>query len=403
MLSYSQAHQQLLQQNQCIAASIDTPLDQALQRICAMDVLAPIASPAEANSAVDGFAIDAATPLNQTIPIHQYIAAGDSQGELAAGSAARIFTGGLIPNGCDWVVMQEHCDFDDHQVTIKHRGTHNNIRLTGEDFAQGELLVSQGQVIDAFKLGLLARAGVATVLTYRPLSIALLSSGDELLQLHQPWSSGQVYDSNMPTIFAILSSWGLPVSYSNTLPDDRQETKKILQEAASQSQLIITCGGVSVGDKDVIKAAISELGTLEAWRVAMKPGKPIAWGHIGETVCLGLPGNPVSAAISLLMLGRLAIFRLQGMGTRYIDTNALKVRSGFDYATSDRCDFVRVRLHCPSNELASAQLKAYDQQQSHISRSLDWADGLAMIPSHQRITLGNPVDYYPFNQLLSLS
>ena len=396
-MSFAEARQRLLTKARPIAKIKRIDLTMAANQVCAADVFAPVASPTEANAAVDGFAIDASITVNTPTRISQIIAAGDPQRTLAAGTAARIFTGALLPKGANRVIMQEHCEYNAEQVIIK-QPQGNNIRQAGEDFSQGQLLLRKGERITPFTIALLAQAGIGHINILQPLKVALLTSGDELLQPGMHWSSGKVYDSNQPTIASILQRWGLDITYTGCITDDPQQIKQTLLTASTQSDLLITCGGVSVGDRDYLRLVVKDIGHIDAWKVAMKPGKPIAWGEISGKPYFGLPGNPVSAVISLLILARHAIAKYQGGNAEF---NGLRIPLNCAYQTQQRCDFIRVQLE-QSTQPHLMHLNIYPQQQSHIVSSLAWATGIAHIPAHKHIATGDCVDYYPFEQLLNL-
>lgn len=405
MLSFIQAKQKLRQSTTIIAPIVETTLAKALNRFSAENIIAPISSPPENNSAMDGFAIRSQDwQKNLKFPISQIVAAGDIPQPISPKTAIKIFTGSIIPKGADCVIAQEQCEYDAETTLISQQPqVQQNIRLSGEDFTKQQTLVRQGELINSFRLSLLAQASISHLQTYAPLKAAILSTGNELLQAGDTWRPSKIYDSNRPAIFSILHDWGILCNYSISIPDDLNITRKILLEAADKADFIITCGGVSVGDKDFLKQAITEVGELDSWRVKMKPGKPIAWGKVSEIPFFGLPGNPVSAIVTTLMLCRESIMRMQGASWEYLDQQScVKVTSDFSYRTSQRCDFVRVKLHSKNHYLNQAKLSLYPAQGSHILSSLTQTDGIAYIPENQQIKIGDDIDYYSFSQLLSL-
>lgn len=404
MLSFNQALAQIKEQSRCLAQTVQIPLEKALNRFLAEDVFSPISMPPLPNSAMDGYAIDANDwQANQSFSLSISCAAGEKAKTLEVGHAARIFTGAIIPSGANAVIPQELATLTDNTLIVE-KPVHINqfVRLIGEDFKQGDKLLNKGERLGHRQILLLANAGIDKVITYRPLRIALLATGDELLPLGAPWQAGKIYDSNRPCIQSLLQQWGMEVCLTKVIGDDLNKTKKTLLEASVKADLIITTGGVSVGDKDFIKQAIDAIGEISTWRINIKPGKPIALGKVGDIPFIGLPGNPVSALNTLLLLARPIIYLSQGAHEKYIDPLIYHVAANFTYQAGNRHDFLRARLSLPeSGRLSDAVIDIFDRQQSHIVSSFHWAKGLASIPANSTIKPGDLVQYYPYETLMS--
>lgn len=291
-------------------------LRNALQRTLAADVLSPMNVPPHNYSAMDGYAVRfddlANAPCKLKLTGSAY--AGHAfDGRVAAGECVRIMTGSLIPEGSDSVVMQEHARVDGGWVEIDqdhHRG--ENIRLAGEDIARGATVLVRGQVIRPAEMGLLASLGFSEVGVYRKLRVALFSTGDELQQPGSPLAAGQIYDSNRYSLFGMLGELGVEIIDMGSIRDDKACLKSALLEAASQADAIITSGGVSVGEADYVKQLLAEIGEVVFWKIAMKPGKPLAYGKIGTAHFFGLPGNPVAVMVTFQQFVRDAMRLLMG-------------------------------------------------------------------------------------------
>lgn len=372
------------------------PLAEALGRVLARELRSPVAVPAHDNSAMDGYAVRTGDLANRRqLPVSQYIPAGMAPQPLAAGSAARIFTGAPIPAGADAVVMQEQCEAADGQVLLPERVLPGqNIRRAGDDIRRGDLVLPAGLRLGPQALGLAASVGAAELEVRRRLRIALLATGNELAPPGQPLAPGQIYDSNGPMAAALLTRLGYDVIGPGRLPDDLQATRSALAQVAEQADAVITLGGVSVGEEDHVKPAVEALGALDLWRVAIKPGKPFAFGRIGTTPFLGLPGNPVSVFITFLLLARPYLARLQGRTLGQPPEFALP--AGFEHARPDsrRQEYLRARIRNGSVEIHS-------RQSSGVLSSTAWAEGLVRVEPGQVIRPGDRVPYIPLAELLS--
>lgn len=291
-------------------------LRNALQRTLAEDVLSPMNVPPHNYSAMDGYAVrfgDLANAPRKLKLTGSAYAGHAFEGRVSAGECVRIMTGSLIPEGCDSVVMQEHARVEGDWIEMS-KGHHEgeNIRLAGEDIAQGAMVLARGQAIRPAEMGLLASLGLSEVSVYRKLRVALFSTGDELQQPGSPLAPGQIYDSNRYSLFGMLGELGVEIIDMGSIRDDKACLKSALLEAASQADVIITSGGVSVGEADYVKQLLAEIGEVVFWKIAMKPGKPLAYGKIGAAHFFGLPGNPVAVMVTFQQFVRDALRLLMG-------------------------------------------------------------------------------------------
>lgn len=383
---------------ECLPPVEEVPLELALGRVLASDLFAPMDVPPETNSAMDGFAcrhadlvVDGELALSQRIP------AGTSPAPLRSGTAARIFTGAVLPAGADTVVMQEHCSYDDSRVTVNkvpEQGA--NVRPAGQDVARGQAVLAQGTRLSPPALGLAASLGVTALMVYRRVRVVLLCTGDELLDPGEQWRPGCIYNSNRPMLSALLATWGFEVIDLGKVTDTIADTKAGLELAVARgADVIISTGGVSVGDEDHVKAALQERGRLAFWRIAMKPGKPMAVGEVEGIPFLGLPGNPQSVFVTALILAR--PFLLARQGQRAVRPRALVVSAGFAHPkASDRDEYLRVQVR---EEAGGQVLVPHPQQSSGALGSAAWADGLALVPAHRTVEPGEPVSFLPFGWL----
>lgn len=292
------------------------PLHEALHRTLAHDVLSPMNVPPHDNSAMDGYALRFADLTDGTVKLKMTgssFAGHPCTSHVAAGECVRIMTGALIPNGCDSVVMQEHVRADGNIIEIG--GSHRpgqNVRRAGEDIQQGAMVLTRGQRIRPAEMGLLASLGLSEIAVFRKLKVAIFSTGDELQPPGAPLSAGQIYDSNRYTLIGMLRELEVDILDMGNIRDDRDSIKNSLLQAASQADVIITSGGVSVGEADYIKQLLAEIGEVVFWKLAMKPGRPLAYGRIGSCHFFGLPGNPVAAMVAFQQFVRDALQILMG-------------------------------------------------------------------------------------------
>ncbi|XZG69661.1 molybdopterin molybdotransferase MoeA [Chitinibacteraceae bacterium HSL-7] len=382
MLTVADALSRLLAAARPVTATETLPLAAALGRTLASDIVSTLAVPAFDNSAMDGYALHVCDEHATRYPVSQRIAAGDSGVALAPGEAARIFTGAPVPPGTTTVVMQEDTTLEDGVLVLDHAppaGTH--IRLRGEDVDLGQTVFEQGRRLGAAELGLLAAIGVAQVTVLQPLRVALLSTGNELVEPGQPLGAGQIYNSNRYAIGALLKEAGCVVSDLGIVGDTLAATTETLQQAAAQHDIVLTTGGVSVGEEDHVKAAVSALGQVELWKIAIKPGKPFAFGRIGHADFIGLPGNPVSSFVTFkLFVEPLLAARLGGTLKR----PGVTLPASFSRKAGGREEYLRVRI-------TDGRVELHPNQGSGVLGSVTWADALAIQPADVAITAGDPI------------
>lgn len=291
-------------------------LQDALHRTLAADILSPMNVPPHDYSAMDGYAVrydDLANAPSRLTLIGSAFAGRAFAGRVAAGECVRIMTGALIPEDCDSVVMQEHVQVAESLIEIGEGHTRGqNIRLVGEDITQGATVLTSGRIIRPAEMGLLASLGFSEIKVYRKLKVALFSTGDELQQPGKPLAPGQIYNSNRYTLLGMLGELGVEIIDMGTIRDDKASLKLALLDAAARADVIITSGGVSVGEADYIKQLLAEIGEVVFWKIAMKPGKPLAYGKIGTCHFFGLPGNPVAVMVTFQQFVRDALRALMG-------------------------------------------------------------------------------------------
>lgn len=373
-----------------------------LNRVVAQDIPSAIDVPSADNSAMDGYAVRSADLDHNTmyeLPVSQRIAAGACGSALQPGTAARIFTGASLPCGADAVVMQERCSVQPNgHVRIAGPVTPgDNVRRAGEDIRCGSVVLKKGTRLRAQEMGLAAATGVAGLPVFRRVRVALLSSGNELVMPGDSLRPGQCFNSNHSVLTGLLSGLGCEIVNGGWMPDEPDATRRALKQAAQESDLVLTSGGVSVGEEDHVRLAVEELGHLDLWRVAIKPGKPIAFGRIGAAAFIGLPGNPVSAFVTFCLFVRPFILRLQGMTA--VTPRSFAVSAAFERHVSEkRREYLRARLTTIDGQLYA---ETYPQQGSGVLTSVAWADGLVDVPPGERVTHGRPVRFIPFSELLA--
>lgn len=383
------------------------PLAAAAGRVAAEDLTAAMAVPPFANSAMDGYAVDSrGLAAGSVLPVQDRVAAGQVGSPLQPGAAARIFTGAPLPPGADAVVMQEHCLLEPGvppRIRLQQApqpGQH--VRPAGQDLAEGQLLVRRGQRLSAAHLGLLASVGRAEVAVQRRVRVALLSTGNELREPGQPLAEGMIYNSNRPVLGALLQRLGCEVIDGGHVPDAPEATEQALTAAAVEADCILTSGGVSVGEGDQVRRALERLGELLLWQLAIKPGKPLAYGRLPvagrrQTVpVLGLPGNPASAFVTFGLLARPYLLALQGR--HQPEPRAWVARAAFDWPRPGRRqEYLRVRLQAGAEGELEAEL--YPNQSSGVLASVAWSNALAVVAPGTTVSRGQQIPVLPLSEL----
>lgn len=394
---------ELLQAGARPVASLErVPILAGLGRVLAEPVVSTIDVPAWDNSAMDGYALRVADLKADggQLRVAQRIPAGIAPEPLAPGTAARIFTGAPIPEGADAVAIQEVCETDGDQVRVPADiKSGANIRLTGEDIASGVQVIAAGTRLQAQHLGLAASVGAAELGVHRRLRVAVFSSGDELVMPGEPLGPGQIYNSNRYTLCSLLEELGCEISDLGIVQDTLDATMDALAGAAERADLILASGGVSVGEEDHVKPAVERLGSLDLWKIAIRPGKPLAFGHIGptQTPFIGSPGNPVSLFVTFCLFARPFILRMQGVSGSLEPCSTI-AKAGFDWPKPDkRREFQRARLEPDEN--GESRVKIYPSRSSGVLSSVAWANGLAVIPEGQILRKGDPIRFIPFSEL----
>lgn len=402
MLTMAQALDALMAGVRPITETETVDTLEANGRVLAAPVTSTLRVPPADNTSMDGYAMRAAdVPATGTrLPVSQRIPAGHVGTELAPGTAARIFTGGLIPAGADAVVMQEQCQADGDAVIVNHVPASGEwIRRAGEDIESGSQILPAGARLSPQALGLAASVGQATLDVVRRMRVAVFFTGDELAMPGEPLKPGAIYNSNRFTLRGLLENLGCEVSDFGIVPDTLAATRDTLRRAAEGNDLIITSGGVSVGEEDHIRPAVTAEGRLDLWQIAIKPGKPLAFGQVANgtdlpTFFIGLPGNPVSSFVTFLLFVRPFLLRMQGVAD--VTPRRIAMRADFDLPKGDRRnEFLRARLN------DAGGLDLFPNQSSGVLTSTVWGDGLIDNPPNQAIARGDTVSFIPFASLLA--
>ena len=401
----------VLAQAQPLPGAAFVDLLQADGRVLAADCIAPLQVPPLDNSAMDGYAVRSAevAQAGTVLPVSQRIPAGQVGTALQVGTVARIFTGAPLPPGADAIVMQEDCTvLDDGRVrfdAVPQPGQF--VRRAGQDIALGSTALQAGLRLTPAALGLAASLGLAQLPVARRPRVALFSTGDELALpgsiAPQDLPPGHIFNSNRYVLASLLQRWGCDVVDGGILPDDRVATHAALARAAQDCDLLVTSAGVSVGEEDHVRPVVEQLGALSLWKIAMKPGKPFAFGHVrrsggdpaaGRAHFIGLPGNPVSSLITALVLLRPFVLALQGASV--VQPPAHWLTADFEITQRDsRREFLRARRN------AAGQLELFANQNSGVLTSTVWAEGLVDNPAQTLIARGSSVRFLPFSELLT--
>ncbi len=402
LLSEAEALKRLLNGISPLRECEEINLLDAHGRVTSRPLIAQANVPGFDNSAMDGYAINSRdiNPTSETcLEITQRIAAGQNVSTLSPGSAARIFTGAPIPPGADTVVMQENCREQDGQVFISPPVTPGkHIRKSGEDIQTGDRILDAGAMLRPQEMGLAASLGCRLISVFRRVRVSIIMTGNELVTPGTPLEPGKIYNSNLYTLSGLLSAHGCEVIHSSNIPDNLDATTEALAQAAETSDLIITSGGVSVGEEDYVKHAIARLGELHIQHIAIKPGKPLTYGDIKGTAVLGLPGNPVSLFVTFLVFAHPAIRKLQGR----LDPFPTSIWAQAQFERSNpikRREYLRARFYT-SEGCTDNFVKIHPRQGSAVLSSAGWANCLAIIPENSTVTTGQPIELIPFSELL---
>ncbi|RAS37245.1 gephyrin-like molybdotransferase Glp [Paraburkholderia bryophila] len=427
MLATAEALATLLSAASPIDGVESIPTLEALNRVLSADVTSPLDVPPMHTSSMDGYAIrvadltditDLTAAGNKRLPVSQRIPAGHAPEPLKPGTAARIFTGATVPPGADAIVMQEQTEAAGGDVTILHRPQAGEwITAQGADIRSGSVILPAGTRLTPQALGLAASVGCATLAVRRRVKVAVFFTGDELTMPGEPLKPGAIYNSNRFTLRGLLDKLGCDVTDYGIVVDKLDATRATLREAAVAHDLILTCGGVSVGEEDHVKPAVEAEGRLSMWQIAMKPGKPLAFGavrrgaapegaalagarsgpataSVSETFFIGLPGNPVSSFATFLLFVRPFILSLAGVQT--VAPRTLSLRADFTQNKADRRnEFLRARIN------PAGGLDLFPNQSSAVLTSTVWGDGLIDNPPNHAISAGETVRFIPFSELLN--
>jgi molybdopterin molybdotransferase len=395
MLSVDEALERVLAGARPVAETETVPTLSAAGRVLAAAQRSTMNVPPLDNSAMDGYALRLADlkGAEPRLRVAQKILAGSVGGALAAGTAARIFTGAPIPEGADAVVMQEHVAIEGDGIVIKKLPQPGEwIRRVGSDIRAGDAILAAGIRLRPQDTGLAASIGIASLPVYRRVRLGLFFTGDELVMPGDPLPPGRIYNSNRFTLNGLAQAFDCEVRDYGIVPDALDATRQVLRRAASECDVIVTSGGVSVGEADFVKPAVEAEGELLMWRISMKPGRPLAFGRVARASFIGLPGNPVSSFVTFLIFVRPFLLKTQGIAE--VHPRAIQARADFDWTEPDaRREFLRVKWN------ARGGLDLYHTQDSAVLTSTAWADGLVDNPAERAIRAGDVVKFVPYSEL----
>jgi molybdopterin molybdotransferase len=396
LLSVDEALVQLLAGASPVTQVENVPTLEARGRVLARAQRSTMDVPPMDNSAMDGYAVrskDAAAGAK--LRVTQKIMAGTTGKPLEPGSAARIFTGAPIPSGADAVVMQEDAAVEGDFVSFRKSPSPGQfVRFIGFDVRKGAQILAAGKRLAPQDTGLAASVGIKTLPVYRRVRLGLFFTGDELVMPGQPLAPGRIYNSNRFTLRGLAQALDCELADYGIVPDSLDATREVLVRASKECDLIVTSGGVSVGEADYVKPAVEAEGELLMWRIAMKPGRPLAFGKVGPAAFIGLPGNPVSSFVTFLIFVRPFVLKTQGISS--VEPKSIPVRADFDWPEPDaRREFLRVKWN------AKGGLELYPTQDSAVLTSTAWADGLVDNPAGRAVRKGDTVRFLPYSELLS--
>jgi molybdopterin molybdotransferase len=407
MKTFDEALAYLIEKATPTQKTITVSITEALGKTLAEDLISSINVPPHDNSMMDGYAIATSSfETANSFPVSQRIAAGEIGTPLQQGTVARIFTGAAIPANVDAVIMQEETSvLENKNIKInlnsaiytplrdkKYPGGGRNIRRKGEDIAKNEIILHQGHLLKAQDLGLITSIGIAEVKVYQPLTIATFTTGNELIEPGNKLETGKIFNANRYVIAGEIPKMGFTLIDLGVVEDTLESTIEAMQKASKIADVVITTGGVSVGEEDHIKPAIEQLGKLDMWKVKMKPGKPLAYGYINDTPFIGLPGNPVSAFATFKLFAKPYLQTMQGQ--RNVMAEPIWLKANFSTQKPNfRREFARGKL---VNIHSETQVELYPNQGSGALVSTVWADGFAVIPEETIIQQGDMVAFYPF-------
>ena len=362
-------------------------------RVLARDLISTLDLPPWPNSAMDGYALNLADWTGEPLAVSQRVFAGHAPEPLVPGTCARIFTGAPVPAGANCVEMQENAQVmaDGRVLFTEALKTGQNIRPQGQETTVGEIVLSAGTRLGPIEQGLAASLGCATLEVVRRFKVAVLSTGDELIEPGQPLGPGQIYNSNRRVLCSWLARLGCEVIDAGILPDDLPATRQRLAELGA-ADLILSTGGVSVGESDYLGMALREAGELDLWKLAIKPGKPLTFGHFNGTPVIGLPGNPASTLVTFALLAR--PYLLRRLGVQAVDPLTFQVPAGFAWTKpGNRREYLRGRLE-------NGRAVIYKNQSSGVLRSAAWADGLVEVLEGSTLAEGDSVGFIPLSEVL---
>jgi molybdopterin molybdotransferase len=399
LVAYDEAISLLLQQARTVRETEKVALAEGQGRVLARQVTSPLNVPPLDNSAMDGYAVRAGEiEPGKRVPVSQRIPAGTVGKPLKTGTCARIFTGAPVPPGADAVIMQENAtDHANDRVSFESvPRSGDNIRSAGEDIRTGDIILEPGNRIEPQHLGLAASVGLSDLEVFRRLKVATFFTGDEIVEPGKPLGEGEIYNSNQYHLNALIQKLGCDIVNLGIVEDRLDTTRATILEAARSADLVVTSGGVSVGEEDHVRMAIEELGTISMWRLKIKPGKPLVLGHVEETPIIGLPGNPVSAFVTCLLFVRPFLLRMQGLNE--VAPSSYPVTADFDWTRPGiRREFLRARVR---NEEGEALAEIHPRQGSGVLSSTCWANGLVVIPEQTQVEKGDRVQFIPFRELM---